>query len=58
MGRGCFFFCAVVVMAQEVAEMAEAEQRLLGQDPDAGKESSEIEDYLSSDSPQPTSSSI
>jgi hypothetical protein len=45
-------------MAQEVAEMAEAEQRLLGQDPDAGKESSEIEDYLSSDSPQPTSSSI
>ena len=56
MGRGCFFFCAVVVMAQEVAEMAEAEERLLGQDPDAGKESSE--DYLGSESPEPTSSSI
>ena len=43
-------------MAQEVAEMAEAEERLLGQDPDAGKESSE--DYLGSASPEPTSSSI
>jgi len=57
MGRGCsFVFFAVAVMAQEVAEMAEAEERLLGQDPDAGKESSE--DYLGSASPEPTSSSI